>query len=204
MNRLKLSKIVDIPKSDPVILYKKLRQDMKSPFQLFKYMIRRIYFVKKFDEDIHKCCTKGRIYSVSERGLKFLPGDRYFKVHIWGKCILETINNIGSEYLKIVEELKPKKFAKYMSSVQAYFYCLQTKDIKEIRDRINDSHYAFHYCKNIKDRKNVRDKIFNSKNKNVNSGWAYLYCMNIRNRKEIRNRIIDLKLIQCLRNKERC
>lgn len=218
MNRLRPKKIVNISEDSPVILYKKLCPDMKSPYQQFQYIIGKTYFVKKFNEDIHKGCTKDRLYSIPKNEFIKWAGIRYFKVHVWGKCILEKDDKVGSEYLKIVEELKPKEFVKYMSSGQAYHYCFLIKDIKIVRDEINQSYYAFLYCKYIKDRKEVREKINDSyyaymyckqikdrkgvRDKIIISYWAYLYCIDIRNRKEIRDRIINLKFIQWLRNKK--
>lgn len=169
MNRLKCNQVVCIPKSDPIILYKKLGFDMHSPYQFFKYVIGKTYFVKEFNENVHRSCTKNRIYSIPKSELAKWAGSRYFKVHVWGKCILEKKNKVGSEYLKIIEELKPKEFVKYMSSIGAYLYCEIVKDIKTVRDRINGPFEAYLYCKNVKDRKKIRDLI-------KDSYYAYSYC----------------------------
>lgn len=217
MDRLKPNQIIYIPESDPVILYKKLSSNMKSPYQLFKYIIRKIYFVKKFNEDIYKQCVKNRIYSVPKDQLTKWLGIRFFEVHVWGKCILESGNKVGSEYLKIIRELEPEEFIKYMNSNEAYLYCRLVKDIKEIRNKINNSFAAYAYCKYIKDRKEIRNKINDSyyaycyckdvkdrkdmRNKIVVSYWAYYYCINVKNRKEIKDRIVDSKLIETIDSK---
>lgn len=195
MDRLKRNQMVYIPKSNPVVLYKKLNSDMTSPYQLFKYTVGKVYSVKEFDENVDKQCVKDRIYSIPKDQLSKWHGIRFFEVRVWGKCILEKNNKVGSEYLKIIKELKPKEFIEYMAPSQAYCYCDLIKDTKEIRNLITDSYLAYLYCKNIKDRKEVRDKI-------IDSEWAYLYYIYIKNRKEIRDRIIDPKLIQGIRDKE--
>jgi len=50
-----------------------------------------------------------------------------------------------------------------MNSEQAYWYCLDVEDTKEVRDKITNSYWAYWYCRNIKNRKEVRDRIFNNK-----------------------------------------
>ena len=45
-----------------------------------------------------------------------------------------------------------------MNSKEAYYYCRDIKDIKEIRDRITNSYWAYWYCIHVKDRKEVRDR----------------------------------------------
>ena len=184
MNRLKHNQIVYIPKNNPIILYKKLGADMQSPYQFFKYVIGKIYSVEKFNENIHRECVKGRIYSIPKNQLIKWYGIRFFEVCVWGKCILESQNKVGSEHLKIIRELELKEFVEYMSSMQAYLYCKKIKDVKEIRDKIIDSADAYLYCKNVKDRKEIRDRI----NK---SFTAYLYCYLVKDIKEIRDRIVD-------------
>jgi len=45
-----------------------------------------------------------------------------------------------------------------MNSKEAYIYCRDIKDRKEVSDKITDSKYAYYYCIGVKDRKEVRKK----------------------------------------------
>ena len=47
---------------------------------------------------------------------------------------------------------------------------------------INNSEEAYHFCKNVEDRKEVRNLI-------TDSQYAYWYCQDVKNRKEIRKYI---------------
>ena len=46
-----------------------------------------------------------------------------------------------------------------MTSYEAYTYCKDVKDTKEIRRLITESHHAYLYCENVKDRKSMRQLI---------------------------------------------
>jgi len=184
MERLKLHEIVEIPKDNPIITFKKLEHNMLSPYQCFKYEIKKEYHVSKFNSKIILSCTDDRIYSIPKNQLDKWGGIRVFECRIWGKCILEKNNKIGSEFLKLYRELKIKEFVEYIDSRWAYYYCRSVKDIKEVRDKITDSRWAYYYCRNIKDIKEVRDKI-------TGSEWPFYYCKNVKDRKEVRDKITD-------------
>jgi len=187
MKRLKLQKIVEIPKDNPIITFKKLNYNMVSPYQMFKYELNKENHVNKFNSDIHSFCTNNRIYSIPKSQLNKWNGIRVFECRIWGKCILEENNKIGSEFLKLDRELKLKEFVEYMDSSWAYEYCIDFKDIKEVRDKITNSRWAYYYCRSVKDIKEVRDRINDSK-------YAYWYCKYINDRKEVRDRITDSEI----------
>jgi hypothetical protein len=46
-----------------------------------------------------------------------------------------------------------------MTSYEAYKYCRDVKDTKEIRQLITDSKYAYRYCRYVRDRKSIRKFI---------------------------------------------
>ena len=46
-----------------------------------------------------------------------------------------------------------------MTSYEAYVYCRDVKDTKEIRRLITYSYHAYLYCKHFKDRKSMRKLI---------------------------------------------
>ena len=46
-----------------------------------------------------------------------------------------------------------------MTSYDAYTYCRDVKDTKEIRQLITDSNDAYFYCIDVKDRKSMRKFI---------------------------------------------
>ena len=46
-----------------------------------------------------------------------------------------------------------------MNSKEAYIYCRDIKDRKEVSDKITDSEWAYLYCLNVKDRKEIRDRV---------------------------------------------
>ena len=187
MKRLKLQKIVEIPKDNPIITFKKLNYNMVSPYQMFKYELNKENHVNKFNSDIHSFCTNNRIYSIPKSQLNKWNGIRVFECRIWGKCILEENDKIGSEFLKLYRELNPKEFLEfleYIDSEWAYWYCKDVKDRKEVRDKITDSKWTYLYCKDVKDRKEIRDRI-------TDSYWAYWYCRFVKDRKEVRDRITE-------------
>ena len=158
MERLKLQEIVEIPKDNPIITFKKLDYNMVSPYQMFKYELNKENHVNKFNSCVRISCTNNRIYSIPKSQLSKWAGIRVFECRIWGKCILEDNDKIGSEFIQLKRELNPKEFLKYMDSEWAYLYCRFVKDRKEIRDRITDSYWAYWYCRFVKDRKEVRDR----------------------------------------------
>jgi len=184
MKRLKIQEIVEIPKDNPIITFKKLDYNMVSPYQMFKYELNKENHVINFNSCVRISCTNNRIYSIPKSQLSKWAGIRVFECRIWGKCILEDNDKIGSEFLKLDRELNPKEFLEYIDSQWAYWYCKDVKDIKEVRNRINDSNCAYWYCRDIKDRKEIRDKI-------TDSEWSYWYCINVKDRKEVRDRITD-------------
>ena len=46
-----------------------------------------------------------------------------------------------------------------MTSYEAYKYCRDVKDTKEIRRLITASYHAYWYCRDVKDRKSMRKLI---------------------------------------------
>ena len=188
MKRLKLQEIVEISKDKPITTFKKLDFNMISPYQGFEYQINKEYKVDKFNMYINKSCTNNRIYSILKDQLSKWDGLRVFECKIWGKCILEDNDKIGSEYIQISRELDLKEFLEYMDSDWAFWYCKDVKDIEKVRDKITDSGCAYDYCRLIKDRKKIRDKI-------TDSQYSYYYCLNVKDRKEIRDRINDSRYL---------
>jgi hypothetical protein len=102
MNRLIQRKIVEIPENDPVIAYKKLTKDMRSPYRHHTYEIGKTYHSHCFTGDyriegffsMHKSCTDA------------WAGDIVFEVAIWGNVLFINNDNIESEYLKILKKVR--------------------------------------------------------------------------------------------------
>ena len=145
MNRLKYMEIVEIPKSKPIIIYKKLDENMKSPYHEFQYEMGKTYKVKFNNSLYAECCTE-RLYSIPLEQINKWDGIRLFKVAVWGKCILEN-HKIGSEYLKILNEEDVSKYK--ISSKWACEYCLNYKNKKEVRNKISCSDLAYFYYRDI-------------------------------------------------------
>ena len=112
--KLKLNKIVNVPKDNPITTYKKLNKDMISPYIEFKYELNKIYKEDNFDTNIENDCTT-RIYSLSSlKEINDWGGILIFECKIWGKCVLENDRKVGSEYIEITRKLEPKEFVKVM------------------------------------------------------------------------------------------
>ena len=79
-----------------------------------------------------------------------------------------------------------------MTSYEAYKYCRDVEDTKEIRKFITKSHDAYFYCVNVKDRKSMRKFITDSKD-------AFWYCKDVKDRKSIRKLITndDFEISKC-------
>jgi hypothetical protein len=101
MHRLIEKKIVEIPEDDPVIAYKKLTQDMCSPYRKHKYEIGQTYQSNCFKGN---CLIEG-FFTMHESALNSWSGDRLFEVAIWGKVLFINMRNIESEYMKILREI---------------------------------------------------------------------------------------------------
>ena len=101
MHRLIEKKVVDIPENEPVIAYKKLTEDMCSPYRKHKYEIGQTY---------HSNCLRGNyliegFFTMHESEIDSWNGDRLFEVAIWGKVLFINKRNIESEYMKILKEI---------------------------------------------------------------------------------------------------
>ncbi len=101
MNRLVPRKIVKIPAEDPVIAYKRLTKDMRSPYRHHLYEIGETY---------HCDCLNGNyliegFYTTHESRTNTWGGELLFKVAIWGRIMFINESNIESEYLKILEKV---------------------------------------------------------------------------------------------------
>lgn len=101
MNRLIERKIVVISKDNPVIAYKKLTGDMRSPYRHHKYEIGKTYKSNCFNGDYQ---VEG-FFTMHESCVRAWDGERLFEVAIWGKVLLINTYNIESEYLQILKEV---------------------------------------------------------------------------------------------------
>lgn len=152
--KLTLNTLINIPKSEPLLTYKKLDHDLRSPIYRFKYQINKVYVNKDFDDNPHHTETK-RFYSLLPNALSKVSypfGIRWWEVEIWGKCVVESKHMIGSEYIHLKRELSLKEMTPFMSSRDAYSICYDLKDTEEIRERIVDEEVRYNYLIHIKDR----------------------------------------------------
>ncbi|MFT6835152.1 MAG: hypothetical protein ACJA0H_001187 [Francisellaceae bacterium] len=76
-------------------------------------------------------------------------------------------------------------------SKNAYHYCKNINDKRNVRILITESQYAYKYCLNLIDKKSVRVHI-------IESVYAYLYCRYIEDRVKIREKITHKKHIKKL------
>lgn len=159
--KLTIETLIDIPKSEPLLTYKKLTHDLKSPIHHFKYQLNKIYVNKDFDENpLHKQTT--RFYSILPNALEdvYFPfGIRWWECEIWGKCVVENQYVVGSEYIHLKRELSIKEMIPNMSSRDAYAICFDLRDSEEIRERIVDDEIRLNYLFYIKDRLEMADML---------------------------------------------
>lgn len=158
---LKIGNLIEIPKQEALITYKKLDIDLKSPIWRYQYEINKIHRNKDFDLNPFAKKTK-RFYSVLSNKLKNIHypyGIRIFQVLVWGKCIVEDPYFVGSEYLYLKRELPIKEVIPLMDSQDAYIYCRVIKDSEEIRDKITEDEWIYNYLTLVRDNENVFKKM---------------------------------------------
>ncbi len=105
MNRLIPRKIVDIPSDDPVIAFKRLTREMRSPYRHHLYEIGETYHCNCLNGDYQ---VEG-FYTMHESRTDTWDGELLFKVAIWGRVMFITDINIESEYMKLLERVESKK-----------------------------------------------------------------------------------------------
>jgi len=107
MKRLIPRKVVEIPESDPVIAYKKLIKDMRSPYRHHRYEMGRTYRSNCFNHDWRNPASfvEG-FFTMDGTCTDSWDGERLFEVAIWGKVMLINKLNIENEYMKILRELE--------------------------------------------------------------------------------------------------
>lgn len=159
--KLITEKLYTIPVKSPLITYKKLYKNLRSPIYNFAYSTGRIFHNKNFDANPNESHTS-RFYSILPKFLKYheyLGDIRFFQCEIWGKVVLEKHGSIGSEFIKIVKELPLKETLPYMTSGEAYSYCSHVSDLAIVREKITEDRWILNYCNLIKDDPKLAKKM---------------------------------------------
>lgn len=155
--KLPIGTLIEIPKKEPLMTYKKLDFNLNSPIYRFKYAINKIYVNKDFDDNpLHK--ETKRFYSILPSALSKIDynfGLRFFEVEIWGKCVVENKMFIGSEYIHLKREMPLKEMLPFLTSKEAYSYCYDFKDTEEIREKIVEEKWIYNYLTLIKNREEM-------------------------------------------------
>ena len=159
--KLTTEKLYTFPVKEPLITYKKLYPNLRSPIYNFAYSIGRIFHNKNFNINPKETQTS-RFYSILPKFLhyhEYLGDIRLFQCEAWGKIVLETNGCIGSEFIKIVKELSLKETIPYMTSGEAYSYCFHVADLATVREKITEDRWILNYCNLIKDDPKLAKKM---------------------------------------------
>ena len=139
--------------------YKTLTQDMRAPN-------KKSFSYEGWEDKTFK--VEGELVPC-ENGLHLYKSLSHLTVGNFGPRIFEALpigefiddgEKIVCREIRLLRELGIDEICvEGLESAWAYRYCLNIKDIPEMRDKIIESEWAYYYCLRVKDRKEMRDKI---------------------------------------------
>ncbi len=147
------------------IRYKVLSEDLKSPFQSYKYKIGKEYHCKNFDNNPNNQCSKG-YYATNIDGILYanLANNRQvFECEVWGEAIEIDQYKMRYENIKLTRKLEKLEIIKLLNKKDYGFniiqavYPIQPFSIAVV---VNDNHIDLlkqwiRVCNKIKQRVSV-------------------------------------------------